>query len=155
MKNGDVWIGYNSPSEFDTPNGLTKKVLGLCRWFTNLGVAKRHEKLILRKKYRPEEYLRYDNYDAINVDKVSDIPVDYDGVMGVPISIMDKYNPDQFEILGLWKSGHPGDVIGAAQCEAVSAGKTIVWNGPTVNGKTKYCRILIRASHPHPTASNA
>ena len=155
LKNGDVWIGYNSPSEFDTPNGVTKKVQGLCRWFTNLGVAKRHEKLILRKKYTPEEYPRYDNYNAINVNKISDIPVDYNGVMGVPISIMDKYDPDQFEIVGLWTTGHTGDVIGAARCEAVSVGKTIVWNGPTVNGKTKYARILIRARHPHPTAFNA
>ena len=144
LKNDDVRIGYTSPSEFITPNGLTKKVQGLCRWFTNLGIAKRHE-LILRKKYAPEEYPRYDNYDAIEVSKVSDIPVDYEGVMGVPITFLEKYNPDRFEILGLWNAGHAGDVIGAAQCEAVSAGKTIVWNGPTVNGKTKYFRILIRA----------
>ena len=145
LKNNEVWIGHNHPSEFDTPDGVTKKVLGLCCWFTNLGVAKRPEKLILRKMYVPEEYPRYDNYDAINVDRVSDIPVDYNGVMGVPISIMEKYNPDQFEILGLWSTGYTGDVIGAAKCESVSAGKTIVWNGPTVNRKRKYCRILIRA----------
>ena len=148
LKNGDVWIGHNHPSEFDTPNGLTKKVLGLCCWFTNLGVAKRHEKLVLRKKYTPEEYPKYDNYDAIEVSKVSDIPVDYDGVMGVPITFMEKYNPAQFEIIGIWNAGHAGDVIGAAKCEAVSAGKNIVWNGPTVNGKTKYFRILIRARQP-------
>ena len=150
LKNEDVWIGCNSPSEFITPNGRTKKLNGLTRWFTNLDVAKRHEKLILWKKYTPEEYPKYDNYDAINVNKIADIPVDYNGVMGVPISIMDKYNPEQFEIVGFWNTGHAGDVIGAAQCEAVSAGKTIVWNGPTVNGKTKYFRILIRARHPHP-----
>lgn len=70
-------------------------------WFTNLDIAKRHEKLILWKKYTPEEYQRYDNYDAINVNKVSEIPCDYDGVMGVPITFLDKYNPDQFEIIGL------------------------------------------------------
>ena len=145
LKNGDVWIGYNSPSEFDTPNGLTKKVQGLCRWFTNLGIAKRPEKLILRKKYKTDEYPKYDNYDAIEVSKVSDIPVDYDGVMGVRITFLDKYNPYQFEILELWNAGHAGDVIGAAKCEAVSAGKIIVWNGPTVNRKAKYFRILIRA----------
>lgn len=146
LQKGDVWIGWNSPSEFDTPDGRTKKLDGLTCWFTNLGVAKRHE-LILRKKYAPEEYPRYDNYDAIEVSKVSDIPVDYEGVMGVPITFMAKYNPEQFEILGLWNAGHAGDVIGAAKCEVVSAGKTIVWNGPTVNGKTKYFRILIRARH--------
>lgn len=104
LKNNEVWIGCNSPSEFSTPDGLTKKVNGLTRWFTNLDVAKRHEKLILWKNYTPEEYPKYDNYDAINVGKVSEIPCDYDGVMGVPITFMDKYNPEQFEIVGLLQS---------------------------------------------------
>lgn len=72
--------------------------------FTNLDVAKRHEKLILWKKYTPEEYQTYDNYSAINVNKVSEIPCDYGGVMGVPITFLDKYNPEQFEILGLLQS---------------------------------------------------
>lgn len=100
LRDNIVWIGYNSPSEFDTPNGMTKKVQGLCRWFTNLDIKKRHEKLILWKNYTPVEYPKYDNYDAINVDEVDKIPVDYDGVMGVPITFLDKYNPEQFEILG-------------------------------------------------------
>ena len=130
LKNNEVWIGHNHPSEFDTPDGVTKKILGLCCWFTNLGVTKRHEKLVLRKKYRPEEYPRYDNYDAINVDRISDIPVDYDGVMGVPISFMDRYNPDRFEIIKFRKGDDDKDL--------------------SVNGKTKYCRILIRARHPNP-----
>ena len=69
-------------------------------WFTNLEHKKRHEKLPLYKHYTPEEYPKYDNYDAIEVSKTADIPQDYDGVMGVPITFMDKYNPDQFEILG-------------------------------------------------------
>ena len=73
-------------------------------WFSNMEITKRHEKLDLYKKYTPEEYPKYDNYDAINVDKVSDIPIDYDGVMGVPITFLDKYNPDQFEIIGLLNS---------------------------------------------------
>jgi hypothetical protein len=102
IKNNKVCIGYNNPSEFDTPNGMTKKVQG--RWFTNLGIQKRHEKLILWKNYTPDEYPHYDNYDAINVDKVDQIPCDYDGNMGVPITYLDKYNPDQFEILGLLQS---------------------------------------------------
>ena len=69
---------------------------------TTVGYQKkeRHEDLILFKKYSPEEYPKYDNYDAINVDKTSDIPADYNGVMGVPITFLDKYNPEQFEILG-------------------------------------------------------
>ena len=77
-------------SEYDTSlNGLD-----------NREVQKRHEELILYKHYTPEEYPHYDNYDAINVDKVTDIPVDYDGIMGVPITFLDKYNPEQFEIVG-------------------------------------------------------
>ncbi len=70
------------------------------RWFTNLDHKKRHEPLDLYKRYTPEEYPKYDNYDAINVDKTSEIPMDYDGVIGVPITFLDKYSPDQFEILG-------------------------------------------------------
>lgn len=101
LKDDVVWIGCNSPSEFSTPDGVTKKLNGLTRWFTNLDVAKRHEKLILWKKYTPEEYPKYDNYDAINVNKVSEIPCDYDGVIGVPITFLDSFSPDQFEVLGL------------------------------------------------------
>ncbi len=71
------------------------------RWFTNLEHAKRHEELILYKRYSPAEYPTYDNYDAINVDKTAEIPKDYDGAMGVPITFLDKYNPEQFEILGI------------------------------------------------------
>lgn len=104
LKDDEVWIGCNSPAEFSTPDGMTKKLNGLTRWFTNLDVAKRHEKLILWKNYTPEEYPTYDNYDSINVNKVSDIPCDYNGVMGVPITFMDKYNPEQFEIVGLLQS---------------------------------------------------
>ena len=106
LKNGDVWIGHNSLSEFLQPNGSIKKISNI-GWFTNLGIAKRPEKLILQKKYTPEEYPTYDNYEAINVDRLSDIPVDYEGVMGVPISIMDHYNPEQFEIVGC-KKGYDG-----------------------------------------------
>ena len=121
LKDGDVWIGHNNPSEFLQPDGSTKK-FGNIGWFTNLGIAKRHEKLVLHKKYAPEKYPAYDNYDAINVDKVADIPMDYDGVMGVPISFMDKYDGDQFEIVGWAK-----------------------YPTPQINGKSTYVRILIRA----------
>ena len=71
------------------------------RWFTNLDHAKRHEELVLYKHYSPDEYPRYDNYDAIEVSRTEYIPADYDGVMGVPVSFLDKYNPEQFEIIGL------------------------------------------------------
>jgi len=72
-----------------------------CIWFTNLDIAKRHEDLILYKTYSPENYPKYDNFDAIDVGKLVDIPVDYYGVMGVPVTFLDKYNPDQFEIIGM------------------------------------------------------
>lgn len=78
--------------------------MGNICWFTNLDHNKRHEELILYKKYNPEEYPKYDNYNAINVNKVADIPCDYDGVMGVPITFLDKYNPEQFEIVGCTES---------------------------------------------------
>lgn len=72
------------------------------RWYTNLDIKQRHEELILVKKYagHEDEYPKYDNYDAIEVSKVANIPLDYDGVMGVPITFLDKYSPEQFEILG-------------------------------------------------------
>jgi len=73
-------------------------------WFTNLDISKRHEDLILYKSYNTEEYPTYDNYDAIEVCKTKDIPVDYDSVMGVPITYLNKYNPDQFEIVGISKT---------------------------------------------------
>lgn len=100
LKDDKVWIGCTNVKEFLQPDGSIKK-FGNIGWFTNLDVAKRHEKLRLWKKYTPEEYPKYDNYDAINVDKVSDIPCDYDGIMGVPITFLDYFSPDQFEILGL------------------------------------------------------
>ena len=71
------------------------------RWFTNLDHSKRHEELDLFKEYTPEEYPKYYNFNAINIDKTKEIPCDYAGAMGVPITFLDKYNPDQFEILGL------------------------------------------------------
>ncbi len=111
-----MWLGYKyGDMAFKVPDsyeprttrywvdesGQKWRSFGNICWFTNLDIQKRHENLILYKKYNPEEYRNYDNYDAINVNRVSDIPCDYDGVMGVPITFLDKYNPDQFEILGI------------------------------------------------------
>jgi len=101
----------------------------LTRWFTNVDICKRHEKLDLYKKYTPEEYPKYDNYDAINVDKTNDIPIDYDGVMGVPITFLDKYNPDQFEIIGDSRY-HDGN----ENADDINI----------LNGKQLYRRILIK-----------
>ena len=99
LKSNSIWLGNCSVKEFVQPDGTIKK-FGNKLWFTNLDIAKRHEKLILWKNYTPEEYPKYDNYDAIEVSKITDLPVDYDGVMGVPITYLDKHTPAQFEILG-------------------------------------------------------
>ena len=110
-----VWLGYNTGTkEFVIPedapnrsgqrvdeNGIRYQKFGNIAWYTNLDIDKRHEKLPLFKAYNPEDYPKYDNYNAINVGSINDIPVDYDGIMGVPISYIDKYNPEQFEILGI------------------------------------------------------
>ena len=104
-------------------------------WFTNLDIKKRHEELELYKKYNPEEYPRYDNYNAINVDRTADIPEDYDGEMGVPITFLDKYNPDQFEII---------DGIGRYSIldneNTKKAGKYL----SMIGGKAKFFRIVIK-----------
>ena len=101
IKNNKIWLGYNCVRHFKRPDG-TMYETARTFWYTNLDIGKRHENLILYKKYygNEEEYPKYDNYDAINVDKAIHIPCDYKEVMGVPITFMDKYNPKQFEILG-------------------------------------------------------
>jgi len=152
-----LWIGYNNgaktyqvPDHYSQNNtfvgedGKRYATMGNTGWYTNLDVPKRHERLTLYKRYTPEEFPKYDNYDAINVNKVADIPRDYDGVMGVPITFLGRYNPEQFEVLGCWNAGTAGEAIGATRVEASSKSRTIVWNGPTVNKKTMYFRILIR-----------
>lgn len=88
-------------SAYRQVDGVIKGRLGNAVWFTNLDHKKRHEDLILYKKYSPDEYPKYDNYDAINVNKTDHIPVDYAGEMGVPITFLDKHNPEQFEIIGM------------------------------------------------------
>lgn len=141
LKEDKVWLGYtaNKTLVFRIPDSYEKwdeketqkmndghhyaKVPAISV-FTNLDIEKRHEKLILWKHYTSEEYPKYDNYDAINVDKVTDMPCDYDGVMGVPITFLDKYNPDQFEIIRFRKGDDDKDL--------------------SVNGKCPYFRILIR-----------
>ena len=125
-----MWLGYFSLTDFSTPEGVTKSVNGLARWYTNLDIDKRHEDITLYKKYNPHEYPKYDNYDAIEVSKVAKIPEDYDGVMGVPITFIDKYNPEQFEIVG--NLGSYG-VDGYSLCSAIYVG-----------GKKVFKRILIR-----------
>lgn len=100
LKNNKIWLGVNSGSmKFTTPSGETKSIY-TC-WFTNLQHDKRNEYINLSKKYNEVDYPKYDNYPAINVDRVKDIPVDYFDEMGVPITFLAKYNPEQFEIIGV------------------------------------------------------
>lgn len=95
----DYWEKYHK-----IENGRKMVRVSTSCWFTNLFVTKHKEFITLYKRYTPEEYPRYDNYDAIEVSKTANIPCDYDGVMGVPITFLDKYNPEQFEILGITKT---------------------------------------------------
>ncbi len=148
VKENKLWLGYGfkgGAAHFinthyqdyaiagDHKEGMIR-VSGVV-WFTNLDIKKRHEELVLYKTYSPEEYPKFDNYDAINVNKTSDIPMDYDGLMGVPITFFDKYNPDQFEVI---------DGIGRYSIlhneETKAAGKYL----SMVNGKAMYFRIIIR-----------
>ena len=112
LKNNLVWIGYNSIKQFIQTDRSFKK-FGNKLWFTNLDIEKHHEDLIVWKKYNPQDYPKYDNYDAINVDKVQDIPCDYNGIMGVPITFLDNYNPNQFEIIGM-AHGNMGYALGVS-----------------------------------------
>lgn len=100
IKNDELWLGMNWVKEFVQPNGEIKKFGNIC-WYTNILHSRRNTELDLFRKYSNEDYPKYDNYDAIEVSRVENIPMDYDGVMGVPITFLDKYCPTQFEIIGL------------------------------------------------------
>ena len=144
FKEDKIWIGYKSgdmafqvpehyePREtryWEDEEGQKWRSLGNICWFTNLDISKRDEDLILYKTYNAEEYPKYDNYDAINVGKVAEIPMDYKGKMGVPITFLDKYNPSQFEIIGLDKYVEDKPKNG---------------RGFTVDGRKTYARIIIK-----------
>ena len=139
IKQNKIWMGltmngtgqhwFKVPDDYnkgkiEIRNGVRMATIGSACWFTNIDNSRRHEELDLYKHYTPEEFPKYDNYDAINVNRVSDIPCDYDGVMGVPITFLDKYNPDQFEIIKFRKGDDDKDLV--------------------INGKSPYFRILIR-----------
>ncbi|MDO5150801.1 MAG: adenine-specific methyltransferase EcoRI family protein [Oscillospiraceae bacterium] len=150
LRDNKVWLGYKfGDMAFTVPdsyepretrfwiddNGQKWRSMGNICWYTNIDIQKRHENLILYRTYSENDYQKYDNYNAINVDKVSEIPIDYAGVMGVPITFMDKYNPEQFQIVGLIA----GNIKGLAGITS-STGK----DGPYIGGKLKFGRILIR-----------
>jgi len=112
-------------------------------WFTNLDHFKRHEELILFKLYTENDYPKYDNYDAINVDKVSDIPIDYEGLMGVPLTFIDKFNPEQFEIIDGLNRYSTLDVAGTNEWARVNH-----LHMTSINGNSTYYRVLIRNRKP-------
>ena len=140
IKNDELWLGANGIKDmsFKVPsiygeretrfwideNGQHWRSLGNACWFTNIDHKKRNEELDLYRKYNETDYPKYDNYDAIEVSKVSEIPMDYEGVIGVPITFLGKYNPSQFEIIKFRKGNDDKDL--------------------SVNGKCPYFRILIK-----------
>ena len=128
IMNNQMWLGNNNVHNFMQPDGTVKK-FGNINWYTNLDFAKRHEKIILRKEYNDKEYPKYETYDAIEVSKVTNIPINYNGIMGVPISFMGKYNPEQFEIVGEFNHGSD-NIFDLAK--------------PIINGKELYPRIAIK-----------
>ncbi|MDO9676423.1 adenine-specific methyltransferase EcoRI family protein [Glaesserella parasuis] len=152
IKENKIWLGNKSGDmAFRVPDYYEEKAtrywqdetgqkwrsLGNICWFTNLDHTKRHEELLLYKAYSEEEYPKYDNYDAIEVNKVKDIPFDYQGAMGVPITFMDKYNPDQFEILSA------NDFRISNKIPFKEHGLIKDKDG-TINGKPTYVRIVIK-----------
>lgn len=152
IKDDKIWLGYGFKggathfiSKYEDVATAGDHKEGMIRvsgviWLTNLEIQKRHETLILYKTYNTSDYPKYDNYDAINVDRTQDIPVDYYGAMGVPDTFLDKYNPDQFEIIGLGC----GDLAKQIGIKKNYRGRTDV--AYTVNGKhtCPYSRIIIR-----------
>ena len=150
IKENKIWYGnhvgdmkFKVPSNYEPrkvrywqdENGQKWRSLGTICWFTNLDIAKRHEDLILYKKYNKTEFPKYDNYNAININKTKDIPVDYKEAMGVPITFFDKYNPDQFEIIGMDQS---------IMKELTGRSTRFI-----LDGKILYARIVIRHIKPN------
>lgn len=137
IKNNKLWTGYNMVKEFNQPDGSVKKFGNVC-WFTNLTTNKRNEEMVLTKSYNLIDYPKYENYEAIEVNRLVNIPKDYDGVMGVPITFIDKYNPEQFEILGHTSSSDKSPEVEALRTDPNHRNRGLI------NGKEKYDRILIR-----------
>ena len=149
IRDDKIWMGYNMVKEFYQPDGSIKKFGNIC-WFTNLPSTKRNEELVLVKKYNSIDYPKYDNYDAIEVSKVVNIPMDYEGIMGVPITFLYKYNPNQFEIIGGFNGYKECDYESGLLCGRPTpyikkgTNEEKIWTGPTINKIPKYYRVLIR-----------
>ncbi len=140
---GRELVASGKDRKYTITGGVVRGRAQAC-WLTNMDFAQRHQDLILYKKYLPEEYPTYDNFDAIEVSRVEDIPLDFDGLMGVPITFLDKHNPAQFEIVGSFNAGAHGEKLGATKTEIETKGKVMLWNGPVVNRQPIYKRIVIR-----------
>lgn len=158
LASNEIWLGYNSGHFwFKVPDSYEEKKtdfkidetgqkwrrMGNICWFTNLDIEKRHEDMPLFRTYSPEKYPRFDNYDVINVDRVVDIPCDYPGVMGVPITFMSQYNPEQFEIVE--GSNRYGILNVWGKNDEIQAKHS---HGNNINGKATYFRIHIRNRKP-------
>ena len=136
IKDNKIWVGYEQPKDFRLEDGtISNKVNGLCRWFTNMPTTKRNEEIILTKNYNEIDFPYLDNYNAINIGKVVNIPKDFDGYMAVPVTFIDKYNPNQFEIFGITNTGEENPGI---RLPNTAHGR------PLLNGKELYIRILIK-----------
>jgi len=156
IKKNKIWLGVDNggtkwfkvPSNYDIATESRKKIedgrkffsLGTIAWVTNLDNQKRHENLLLYKKYNTKEYPNYKNYEAINVDKVKEIPMDYTGVMGVPLTFLGKYNPNQFEIIGQTHSGDKSPEVESLRKDQKHRHRGIVVG----EDREKYVRILIK-----------
>lgn len=136
IKSNKLWLGYNTIRHFQKPDGSMYET-ARSFWYTNLDINKRHEDFILYKKYDENEYPKYDNYDAINVNKAVDIPSDYSGTMGVPITFMDKFNPEQFEIVD-------SNDVRVNEKVPIKKHGLVKDKESAINGKPVYPRILIR-----------
>lgn len=163
VRNNKLWLGHNNgdmafrvPDHYEPretrfwvdADGQKWRSFGTMCWLTNLDIPKRHEELVLYRTYDPGTYPTYDNYDAIEVGRVKDIPIDWDGAMGVPITFMEHYNPDQFEILGITdrddNSGLKTKTYSIA--DVPNAGDLNRRGALLVDGRLKstFARILIR-----------
>ena len=157
LKTNQMWLGYNGNcsmtfrklftyelrgSAFIGEDGSNYVSLGSCTWYTNLDIMKRHKNILLCKQYNPTEYPKYDNYDAINVKRTSEIPCDYFEEMSVPISFMNHYNPNQFEIIGLLIDYKGEDFIQGTPIYTDEKHKNSTC--AVLNGKRQYAKILIR-----------
>ena len=148
IKENKIWTGYNMVKQFNQPDGSIKKFGNVC-WFTNMRTSKREEEFVFTREYNTIDYPKYDNYDAIEVSRLVNIPDNYYDVMGVPTTFIDKYNPNQFEILGIFNGYKECDLENGLICGDKTSyvdknGKIKYWRGPILNKHRTYCRVLIR-----------